>query len=158
MFDASSILHGWDNYPPEQFPALWAWLGNTVEQGEYSISPIAFAEVSAKAPECGDWLNIHSIQKIRPDENTLQMALSIKAALGIVEDQYHGNGVGENDILIVATASCIGAGLVSDEAIQTSLPVSKSKYKIPAVCDLDSVRVECTNFVSLIKDSGEVFG
>lgn len=27
-FDASSIIHGWDNYPIEQFPGLWAWMGD----------------------------------------------------------------------------------------------------------------------------------
>ena len=77
--------------------------------------------------------------------------------LGIEEDQYHTKGVGENDIFIIATASFHGLTLISDEGRQFGKPESLARYKIPAVCELQKVGVNCINFLQLIRTSGAVF-
>jgi hypothetical protein len=77
--------------------------------------------------------------------------------LGIVDDAYHSSGVGENDLLIIATARVHKAELVSDEKRQTALPKEPTKRKIPAVCAMKEVNVLCMNFIEFIKRSDEIF-
>ena len=83
--------------------------------------------------------------------------MRIKGLLGIVADDYHSKGVGENDIFIIATALVHRAELVSDEERQNFLPTVAAKKKIPAVCGMKDVAVSCINFIEYIKRSGEVF-
>jgi hypothetical protein len=84
--------------------------------------------------------------------------MRIKDLLGIVDDNYHAKGVGENDILIIATARAHGAELVSDEERQPNLPRIPAKRKIPLVCSMNEVGVACISFIEYIKRSGEIFG
>jgi len=158
VFDASSIIHAWDNYPIGNFPPLWQWLAEQIEAGEFAIPEVALEEVAKKAPECGDWLKDHEITVLPLTNAVLQQAVAIKHLLGIVEDEYHAKGVGENDIFIIATAKVAGTTLISDEGRQFRLPDVMSKCKIPAVCDLDEVSIECIPFIELIKGSGAIFG
>jgi hypothetical protein len=156
IFDASSVIHAWDNYPASQFPKLWRWIGGQIEAKEFCIARAAFEEVKLKSPECADWLTDAEIIGIVENNAILTEALRLKKLLGIQNDQY-GGGVGENDLLIVATAKVEGADLVSDEKKQPLLPTRMPNYKIPAVCGFDTVEVTCINFVELIKQSGSVF-
>jgi hypothetical protein len=71
--------------------------------------------------------------------------------------RHPSKGVGENDIFIIATARLHGAGLVSDEERQPTLPTEPSKKKIPAVCGMREVNVPCINFIEFIKRSDAVF-
>ena len=32
VFDASSMIYAWDNYPVNQFPPFWQWIATQVEQ------------------------------------------------------------------------------------------------------------------------------
>ena len=82
----------------------------------------------------------------------------IKTIIGVANDNYHPKGVGENDILIIATAKIEEIDLVSDEGRQAQVPLELQKRKIPSVCDIDTVDVTCNNFVEYFKDSGRVFG
>jgi len=129
VLDASSIIHAWDNYPINQFPGLWEWIAGQIEEGELTISEVAFDEVNAKEPECADWLKECEIEKIRI----------------------------ENDILIIATASVLGVGLISDERQQPQVLQNLSKSKIPKVCQMEGVGVHCSSFIDLIKRSEAVF-
>lgn len=158
VFDASSIIHAWDNYPIENFPPLWGWMAGKVAAGEFSIPQVALDEVKGKSPDCGEWLRDQGTTVLPLTNDVLQQAVAIKHILGIVEDDYHPKGVGENDIFIIATAKVAGTTLVSDERRQFRLPDVMAKCKIPAVCDLDGVKVECIQFIELIKASGAVFG
>ncbi len=157
IFDASSIIYAWDNYPIENFPPMWTWMSNQIACGKFSISKIALQEVVHKSPDCGDWLQKHPIAVQSLTNDALQQALAIKQILGVIEDNYHGDGVGENDILIIAIAKVNGKILVSDERRQFTLPKNMARYKIPAVCELEEVRVDCISFIELIKNSGAVF-
>jgi predicted nucleic acid-binding protein len=157
LFDASSIIHAWDNYPPELFPPLWDWLEQEIVDGNLAIPGVALEEVGKKAPECAAWLKGNGIIVFPLTSEVLAESLRIKHLLGIEEDQYHTKGVGENDIFIIATASFHGLTLISDEGRQFGKPESLARYKIPAVCELQKVGVNCINFLQLIRTSGAVF-
>jgi predicted nucleic acid-binding protein len=157
VLDASSVIYAWDNYPIEQFPPLWRWLADEVKGSSLAIPTVAFDEVEHKTPDCGIWLKGHNVQRLKISNDILKNALSIKALLKIVGEQYHPKGVGENDILIIATAQAHGANLISDEAQQKNPPDAMSKRKIPSVCGLPEVGVPCVNFLEFIKRSKVVF-
>jgi len=157
LFDASSIIYAWDNYPPELFPPLWDWLEEELANQSLVIPSVALEEVNKKTPECADWLKRNDITVLPLTSEVLAESIRIKHLLGIEEDQYHPKGVGENDIFIIATASVNGLTLISDEGRQFGKPDILAKYKIPAVCDLPEVGVTCINFLQLIRNSGAVF-
>ncbi len=136
VFDASSLIHAWDNYPLEQFPPLWRWLAEQIEAEDIAVPQVAYEEVAAKTPECGDWLRDAGVRRLPVTAEILQRALQIKGFLAIVDDAYHPKGVGENDILIVATAAVENAELVSNEARQTKVPDIPAKRKnAVSLCD-----------------------
>lgn len=155
-FDASSIIHGWDNYPVDQFPPFWKWIASQIQSQIFSIPKVAFDEVHGKAPDCAEWLRTNGIERINMSNAILEEAMCIKKLLGIEDDRY-GTGVGENDIFIIATARVESFELVSNESRQDTLPKDKLKMKIPAVCDMPEVTVPCINFIELIKQSKEIF-
>ena len=157
-FDASSMIHAWDNYPPEQFPSLWDWMARRMKDGEFVMAQVAFEEVEKKAPDCARLLKTSNITRIRIANDIVQESSRIKKRLGIAGDDYHPNGVSENDILIIAAAKTRDCELVSDESRQAKQPQENRKLKIPGVCDLPDVGVTCPSFIELIRRSGESFG
>lgn len=157
MFDASSLIYGWDNYPFAQFPRLWDWLSSQISSQLVQISETAYNEVCARQPACGSWLKAQNVTIVANSQIILVEALTIKTLLNITEDDYHPNGVGENDLLIIASAKVNGATLVSDENKQPKLPPMLKRYKIPAVCAYINSPVPCQNFLEYIRSSGQVF-
>jgi predicted nucleic acid-binding protein len=157
VFDASSMIYAWDNYPVRQFPGLWEWMAAEIADRKLVMPSVAFEEVANKAPDCGEWLESQELELLEISGVILQDAMRIKRLLGVVGDSYHPKGVGENDILIIATARAHGVELVTDEGRQTAVPIEPSKRKIPAVCALQEVAVSCINFIEFIKRSDEVF-
>lgn len=155
-FDASSIIYAWDNYPEFQFPSLWAWLGGQMAQKNLLISVVAMHEVARKFPACAAWLKAVSITLQSETGASLMSAARIQASLGIVNGQF-GTGVGENDLRIIAIAQCSDVVLISNEAKQFAKPTKLFNYKIPAVCALPDVSVDCISFLDLIKQSKAVF-
>ena len=158
VFDASSMIYAWDNYPISQFPGLWEWMAIQIKEKRLAMPEVAFDEVDSKTPECADWLRDNDIEQIEINNAVLQEAMRIKKLVGIVDDNYHPKGVGENDLLIIATARAYKAELISDEERQTIHPKEPTKRKIPAVCSLKDVAVPCINFLEFIKRSSVVFG
>lgn len=156
VFDASSMIHAWDNYPLRQFPGLWDWLGARIAEREIQMPRIAFDEISHKSPECCDWLKSCGIELIDVGNEIALQSLRIKELLGIVNDNYHPKGVDENDLLIIATARVSGAELISDESRQ-KLPDVPAKRKIPIVCEMKEVDVPCMNFIDYIKQADAIF-
>jgi predicted nucleic acid-binding protein len=157
VLDASSALYAWDNYPIEQFPSLWLWLGSQIAAGDLQISSVAFEEVERKSPECAAWLETENVSVHNVDQEILLDAVRIKALLSI-EGERFGGGVGENDLLIIAAARSKGAVLITDERRQPDLPRVKANYKIPAVCGLQTVEVSCLTFLEYLKKSKVIFG
>lgn len=155
-FDASSMIYAWDNYPKSQFPKLWAWMSNHIFVGDIYMPLVALEETCAKTPDCGEWLKDEDINIIHPDTSILRCAASLKALLGIEGDRY-GAGVGENDLIIIASAESKGLILVSNEAPQLTLPRSLAKYKIPAVCGYKVPPTVVIDFLAFIKQSTATF-
>lgn len=157
VFDASSMIYAWDNYPIKQFPGLWEWIATQIQEKKIAMPTVAFDEVEGKTPDCADWLHSYDIELVEINNPILMEAMRIKKLIGVVDDKYHSKGVGENDLLIIATARTYSAVLISDEERQTSLPKEPTKKKIPAVCSMPEVAVPCHNFLEFIKRSGEIF-
>ncbi len=151
-FDASSMIHAWDNYPIENlhFKSLWDWFAKQVKQKEFVFSRIAFDEISHKIPECGEWLKKNKAEVYPLSADAILQAQSIKTLLEIEEEAYT-KGVGENDLLIISMAKIYNSTLITEEARQLTLPPKKSNYKIPAVCALVEVNIQCKNFIDLLK-------
>lgn len=156
-FDASSMIYAWDNYPIGHFPPLWEWMAGQIGRKMFSMPAVAYEEVKRREPDCYEWLRGNEIRCFDVTNEVIQESLVIKKLLGIKDDKYHSKGVGENDLLIIATAKVEGLVLVSNEAVQTKFPECYSKAKIPAVCKMDEVHVDCWDFIKLIKQSNSVF-
>lgn len=157
VFDASSMIYAWDNYPVDQFPGLWSWMAAQAQAQAIVIPRVAFEEVGYKTPECASWLKNADIHVMAITNAIVQDALRIKNLLGIEHDNYHPKGVDENDLFIIASARQSRRKLVSNEGLQLSAPDIPSKKKIPAVCKLSEVSVPCINFLQCIKSSGVIF-
>jgi hypothetical protein len=157
VLDASSIIYAWDNYPKNQFPGLWDWIAEQIEEKALAIPKVALEEVRHKTPECEKWLKEAGIALFDTTQEILLDAMRIKKLVGIVDDRYHPKGVDENDLLIIATAKVHRCGLISDEEKQTRLPDEPTKKKIPAVCAMADVAVQCMNFIEFLKGSNAVF-
>lgn len=157
VFDASSMIYAWDNYPPRQFPGLWDWMAMQIDEKKLAMPSLAFKEVVDKTPDCGKWLSSKNLEHLEMTNAILQDAMRIKGLLHIVDDNYHPKGVGENDLFIIATARATGTELVSDETKQSTLPLNPSKMKIPSVCNMTEVALPCINFIEYIKRSDVIF-
>ena len=157
VFDASSMVHAWDTYPYGQFPGLWDWMADRVAQGLIQMSEVAVDEVGHKVPECVAWLKDAGLQKLSVSEAILLEAMRIKDLLEIDGEQY-GSGVDENDLIIIATAKLHGCELVTNEAFQPALNKQKRNWKIPAVCNMETVGVEWVDYLDYLKRTGAVFG
>lgn len=156
-FDTSSIVHAWDNYPIQKFPRLWAWLAQQLVASEIVFPSVVIEEVRFVSPDCLQWMNEVGFQQLPMTDATLMRALETREYLGINDPRGTG-GVGENDIFIVCAASLNGCGLVSNEAVQAIPPVNRQKYKMPAVCSLPALRVDCINFLQYLNSSQGEFG
>lgn len=156
-FDASSVIYAWENYPPRQFPPLWRWIAARIADNTFSIPSVAFEEVRRRLQECAQWLADQDIERIAMSNDILQEAMRIKVLLGIEGDNYNSRGVGESDLFIIATASIGDLELISNEARQNNLPDVLANSKIPTVCAMQDVQVECIDFITLIRRSRQVF-
>jgi hypothetical protein len=121
------------------------------------MARVAFEEVAKKTADCGVWLRENDLEQHEISNTILQDAMRIKGLLGVVDDDYNVKGVGENDILIIATARAHTAELVSEER-QPNVPTVPSKRKIPTVCAMKDVAVPCITFIEYIRRSNEIFG
>ena len=155
--DASGIIHSWDNYPIANFPPFWDWIAAEIAANNFAICDVALEEVGHNSPECAEWLKNRGIRKIPLTEDILLRAAELKDLLGIAAENYHADGVDENDLFIIAAAAIEADMLLTEESRQPTLPVNRARYKIPAVCEMDDVGVTSTNVRELIISSGMVF-
>lgn len=131
VFDASSMIHAWDNYPLQQFPPLWEWMETQIVEKTIVMPCVAFDEIAHVAPSCAEWLK-SDIEQLEMTNEIMQEAIRIKTLLCIEGDHY-GTGVGENDIFIIASARIHRSSLISNEARPRS---SKRYSKVQDSCRL----------------------
>ena len=86
LFDASSMIYAWDNYPPGQFPPLWKWMSAQIGSGTFGMPQVAFEEVERRAPDCCNWLRDHKIHRVSTSNDIVQEAFRIKSLLQIEGD------------------------------------------------------------------------
>jgi hypothetical protein len=151
------MIYAWDNYPVRQFPGLWEWIAIQIEQRKLVMPCVAFDEVANKTPDCGQWLKDNNLEQLEISNVIIKDAMYIKGLLGIIGDNYHSKGVGENDIFIIATARAHRVELVSNEGRQHKPPDKLNKSKIPAVCAMAKISVSCINFIEFLKRSDVIF-
>lgn len=156
VIDASSIVHAWDNYPIDNFPKFWDWIDQEFSSSSLLVRCVAFDEVAHVSPNCCDWLKDKSVNRIEVTSTIAQHSKTLKGRLGITNDLY-GTGIDENDIIIIATAIDLKHPLISNEGRQLSLPTKLKNYKIPAVCAMNDVKVECINVAEYIRQSKKTF-
>lgn len=156
VIDASSIVHAWDNYPIENFPTFWNWINGEFSETRLIIPKVAFDEVGHVSPQCCQWLRDKSVLKQDVSSSIAARAQKVKQLLGIASDNY-GTGVDENDIIIIATAKVLGRPLVSNEGRQSSIPKNIKNSKIPTVCAMIDVGVQCLNVAEYIRQSKKIF-
>lgn len=156
IIDASSIVHAWDNYPLENFPTFWDWIAGEFSKKKLIVPKVAFDEVCHVSPDCSAWLSDRSFVKQDVSSAIAMSAVKIKGFLGIANDKY-GTGVDENDIIIISTAKVLGHPLLSNEGRQPALPKNIKNYKMPAVCAMSGVGVQCLNVAEYIRQSKKVF-
>ncbi len=150
-FDAPSLIYFYDNYPMENphLSMLCDWFKGKIEEKEFVITRRAYDETARMvSPEFMDWIN--GIETIKDTIEDLTEAQKIKNLLEIEEDNFHPKGVGENDIFIISISKRINAILVSNED-QYTRPEIKKKYKIPNVCRMPELDVECISFTELLR-------
>jgi Domain of unknown function (DUF4411) len=155
--DTSSVIYAWDNYPIAQFPPLWTWLGDQMRQQNLVLSDVALGETEKNEPACAQWLKNQPISVRATTQAVLQQAGDFATSLGIKNDKFHPDGVGANDLIIIASARLYGDTLLSEEGRQQNRPQNLAKYKIPAVCEMPSVKVHQQTFIEYIKASSAVF-
>jgi predicted nucleic acid-binding protein len=155
VFDTSSIVYAWDNYPIDQFPSLWEWLAVQINTGEIAFSEVALEELITVSPDCDEWITGIGPRSLPVTDAVVQFSILIKDTLQIGEKW--GGGVGENDLFIIATACIANVPVVTNENTQPQLPKLLANFKMPAVCALAGVRVPCCDFLAYIKASGAVF-
>lgn len=54
VFDASSMIYAWDNYPLQQFPGLWEWMEDQIRQRKLAMPSVALAEVGKRLPSANN--------------------------------------------------------------------------------------------------------
>jgi len=86
VFDASSMMYAWDNYPESQFPPLWDWIESEINNNRLSMPSVAVDEVGHKAPDCKAWLIKCALQELAITNQIVQEANRIKNLLGILND------------------------------------------------------------------------
>jgi len=98
--DASSVIHAWDTYPIGNFPKLWEWVAEQINDGKLDICRVAYDAIARKTPDCGTWLQSNGFKCFEITNAIAQEALRIKAILGI-RQRFSAKGVDENDLLII---------------------------------------------------------
>ncbi|AXQ23352.1 DUF4411 family protein [Acinetobacter wuhouensis] len=159
ILDASTLIDIWQRFPRDLkvFQQLWEQIEELVELEIIVVTRRNFEEVKSKSEEIHNHFKGLGIVILTPTQEILELAVNIQMELGITDAEIKNNlrkGVDEGDLFCVATAKIRQAILVTEESKQPVNSGNKgalpTNYKIPRVCALSSVNVECINFLELL--------
>lgn len=160
ILDASTLIDIWLRFPKDLkvFNSLWEQIEELVSLGKLVVTRRNFEEVKHKSEEAYEYFKVLGIKILTPTQPILEIAVIIQQKLGLTDADIKNNlreGVDEGDILCIATAKCYGITLVTEEKRQPVYVGNKgpslAKYKIPKVCEMAPVEVECINFLDLLE-------
>ena len=124
LIDASSIIHGWENYPFRQFPGLWKWIATKIEEKTIYMLKENFLEVENKAPDCVAWLAGNNLHIKKLSSTVIEIAKEIQNDLGIEDLRLNIKGVNENDIYLIASAKYEEVDVITNESLTNPTPSS----------------------------------
>ena len=165
--DTSSIIHAWENYPISMFPHLWAWFAEEIKTKNLIFSEVVAKELRPKSDECLAWIKAqHKAGKGKffpKTEQNIQIAERIRGDLlagsEAAELAEEGEGVGMNDLHIIALAEVQKTVLVTNEKRQNfahlvASNARKETYRMPAVCE-GLADVVCEAWIDYLKAEEE---
>jgi len=160
IFDASTLIDIWEKYPKDLkiFDSVWELISELINDHMICVTYTNFEEVKHKSDDAYYFYKSLNVETIVPNQEILQRALTIQKTLGLSDADIKNklrDGVDEGDIICIATAQHNNLILVTEEKKQPTYKgnagPSFAKYKIPKVCELISVDVECIRFLDYLQ-------
>ena len=150
VYDTSSLVDIWRYYLRRTglFPEFWAWLLASFQEEAY-IPADAFEELEREEPDFAELLKAQNVKPVEPNERIDGEDRAIREELGVGPKGFSSAGVDEADVAIIATAKVLQATLISEEK-QKDPPKRLARYKIPSVCKLPSVKVQCMDIKDML--------
>ena len=155
--DANVLITAWYSmYPIDLFPDLWELLASNKNQlvipkNIYNeIKPYSSSSKNENKDTLLDWMEEKEIrpEKVSDVPSNLIDTIALK-----MEKKYNTNDIGKgankNDIYLIAFTMKHGYKLVTLEAIQREKPKEVKNYKIPLICQEESIN--CINFIEFLR-------
>ena len=156
--DANIFITAWNvSHPTDVFPGLWRKLAHhrtdvvLIKPIFDEIDPISQQDRNKTEREKADkyplrvWLINNHFTSAPLDESVEKLSLSLEKKYEIRDGP---GGVNENDVKLIAYAKVHDKIIVTEEK-QPNKPKKKYKYKIPLVCNEQSV--QCIDFVEMLR-------
>ncbi len=141
--DASGVISGWYNYPPEVFPGLWQKVEALIVDGRILIAEEVYNELRPKTDEeFVAWLAILKRAVVPIDEKQQEFVQDILRNYNLIDDL---SGKSQGDPFVIALAKCRNATVITAER-----PTGNMRGpKIPDVCK--DLRINWGAFIDIAR-------
>ncbi len=134
--DANVFITAWNtHYPYPVFPSLWQQL--VKHKTEFILLKCIYGEIGIE--ELQKFIDNHKVEKQDIDPSVKKIALQFGEKYDIQET---GIGISKIDAELIAYAKYHRLTVITYEGIQKDRPTKISNYKIPLVCEIESVRCD----------------
>lgn len=146
--DTNIFISAWNvYYPIDVFPNLWSQLVENKEKLEV-IKPIQ-EELQKGDDDLWKWFEAQSFTVYDLNNDVEKQSLNLE---GKYETRINSKGAGSIDIKLIAYAKYHKKTVVTLEKRQIEKPDKFHNYKIPLICQEESV--ECIDLVTLLRRLG----